>query len=89
MWNTAVLQKSYISILRPAARISIPAFVSMTSSVAGQNRAAWLVEAKGAIEVGPAEIVKPEKGEVLIRARLQSSFSSIVRREMLTLQCPC
>ena len=73
------MQGSYIPILCPAARISLSAILNMTSSVADQNRAAWLVEAKGAIEVGPAETVKPEKGEVLIRARLQSSFSSLVQ----------
>ena len=32
-----------------------------------ENKAAWVVESKGAVKVGPAEMSKPEKGEVLIR----------------------
>jgi hypothetical protein len=33
------------------------------------NRAAWLKEEKGRIEVGPASVAQPEKGEILVRVR--------------------
>ncbi|KUJ20150.1 GroES-like protein [Mollisia scopiformis] len=55
------------------------------------NLAAWIVEAKGRIEVRPSEFFMPEKGEVLIRVQasgLQPADAKVAKLGIMNLKYP-